>query len=202
MPQHIGTAGTKAMAWVKHIALSLSPQVKRAKELEEFTARLRSLFDLGEPLNVATRGRMEAFLGYDLEAVRLHRGHQAEEASRRLGARAFTFRGHIFAPQRNLDASTTEGLGLLAHELTHVIQQTQPHQLPQGQMADRDTGSVPAAPPRSHSDVEMVLLAPAQSSPLTTNPQQREAQAQDSEQLVAEGLGNKVESLPQINEEE
>lgn len=202
VPQHIGNAGTKATAWVERITLSLSPQVKRAKELEEFTERFGSLFDLGEPLDVTTRTQMEAFFGYSLERVFVHRGHLAEEASRRLGARAFTFRGHIFAPQQNLDASTTEGLGLLAHELTHAIQQTQPHRLPQGQMADQGTRSVPAAPTtRSRSDAEMVLLAPAKSASLTASPQLREAQAQASEQLAVEGSSSKVESPPQINPE-
>jgi hypothetical protein len=124
VPQHIGNAGAKAVAWVEHIVLSA--QAKRTKELKEFAERLRSLFDPGEPLDVTSRRLMEPFLGYDLQEVRIHHGQKAEEASRRLGARAFTFRGHVFAPRQNLDGSTTEGLGLLAHELTHVIQQTQP----------------------------------------------------------------------------
>jgi len=145
---------------------------------------------------------MEAFFGYDLGEVRIHHGHRAEEASRRLGARAFTFRGQVFGSKQNLDTSDTEGLGLLAHELIHVIQQTQPHQLPRGQMTDRNTSSAPAALPRSHSNTEMVLLAPARSTPVTTNLQLREAQAQASEQLMAKGLGSKTKSPPQINHEE
>ena len=201
MQQHIGD--TKATAWVEHIMLSFSLQVKRAKELEEFTERLRSLFDQGEPLDVTTRRRMEAFFGYGLEDVRIHRGQEAEEASRQLGARAFTFSGHIFGPRQNLDSSTTEGLGLLAHELTHVIQQTQPHRLPQAQAANQESASVPAAPSGGHSDVEMVLLAPQQNSPLTANSPQREVQAQANEQLVAEGFADNQEKLPpQINPEE
>ncbi len=203
MPQHIGNAGTKATAWVEHIILSPSPQIKKAKELEEFTEGLRSLIDPGESLDGSTRRLMEPFFGYDLERVRIHRGHRAEEASHRLGARAFTFRGHIFAPHQNLDASTSEGLGLLAHELTHAVQQTQPHRLPQGQWANQDTRSAPAARPGSHPGTEMVLLAPAKGAPLTANVQLREAQAQANEQLVAEGLADrKAKAPPQINPEE
>ncbi len=202
MQQPIGNGSTKAMAWVEHIILPLNPQAKRAKKLEEFTKRPLSLFDRGEPLDVTTQRLMEAFFGYSLGEVRIHRGQKAEEASRRLSARAFTLRGHVFAPHQNVDSSTTEGLGLLAHELTHAIQQTQPHQLPQGETASQDAGQMPIAPSRSHSDIGMVLLAPAKSSPLTVNPQQREAQAQANEQLVAEGLGNKTESTPQINHKE
>jgi len=208
--QHIG--GAKVMAWVEHITLSLSPQVKRAKELEDFTKRPRSLSDVGEPLDATTRRLMETFFGYNLEDVLVHHGHQAEEASRQLGARAFTFGSHVFGPHQALDTSTKEGQGLLAHELTHVIQQTQPHHLPQGKLeaeggftpltASQEASSVKAAPPENHSDTEMVLLAPLKSSPSTTNSQQREAQARTSEQLVAEGLANKTESPSQINLEE
>ena len=203
MPQHIGNAGTKATAWAEYVISSPSPQVKRAKELGEFTERLRSLFEPGEPLDVNTRGLMETFFGYDLGEMRIQHGQRAEEASRRLDARAFTFGGQIFGPRQSLDTSTTEGLGLLAHELTHTIQQTRLHQLPQGQLANPVASSVPAALPKSHSGTEMVLLAPARSVPLTTNPRQREAQAQVSEQLVARALAeNEDESLSEINPEE
>ena len=193
MQQHIG--GTKIMAWVEHIMLSFSFQVKRAKELEKFTERFRSLFDLGEPLDVNTQRLMETFFGYDLEKVRLHRGQEADEASRQLGARAFTFRGHVFGPRQNLLTSSVEGLGLLAHELTHVIQQTKPRRLhPAAEI------SLVSAAPGGHSDVEMVLLAPSQGLPLTTDPQFREAQARASEQLVTEGLtDNQGKPPPEID---
>jgi hypothetical protein len=201
VPQHIGTAGIKATAWVEHSILSPSPQVKRTKELQRFVEGLRSLFDPGEPLDVATRRWMETFFGYSLKEVRIHRGQEAEEASRQMGARAFTFRGEVFGPHRSLDTSTKEGLGLLAHELTHAIQQTQPHQLPQGHPESSDVGLASAASLKSHSGAEMVLLAPASNSPITTNLQQREAQAQANERLVIEGLGNRTESPPQIDPE-
>jgi len=198
--QHIG--GTKASAWVERITLSLGPQLKRAKDLEDFTQRPHPLYDVGKPLDVTTRRLMETFFGYNLEDVLVHHGRQAEEASRKLDARAFTFKGHIFGPHQNLDNQTPEGLALLAHELTHVIQQTQPHQLPQGRAANREDGPL-SATLGGHSDVEMVLLAPPKSPPLTSNPQQGEAQAQASEKLMEEALtDNKTKSPPQINPEE
>ena len=199
------TGSTKATAWVEEIVslLSLSPQVERARELEGFTRKLDHLFKPGEPLDVTTKRRMETFFGYDLGEVHIHRGQEAEEASRRLGARAFTFRGHIFGTRQNLDTQTSEGRGLLAHELTHVIQQTQPRQIPQGQPVSGNTGSVPQAPSESQSSKEMVLLAPAQSPHRNSNPQQREAQARANEQLAAQELADTTASSPiQINPEE
>ncbi len=185
-------SGTKTGAWVAHI-LSLSTRVKKARGLEPFTERLHSVSKVGEPLDVATRKRAEAFFGYNLEDVRIHYGHQAEEASRRLGARAFTFKGHILGSHQNLDASTREGLGLLAHELTHAIQQTQPHRRPQRQSANREESTVSATP---------VLSASRQGPPTSASPQQEEAQAQASEQQVVEGLRNETESPPQVNPRE
>ena len=195
-----GISGTKTGDWVAHI-LSLSTRVKKARGLEPFIERLHSVSKVGEPLDVTTRKRAEAFFGYNLEDVRVHYGHQAEEASRRLGARAFTFKGHIYGPRQNLDASTREGLGLLAHELTHTIQQTQPHRRPQRQAANREEGTV-SATPEVHADVGMVLSASRQGPPTNASPQQEEAQAQASEQQVVEGLRNETESPPQVNPRE
>jgi len=186
---------------VEHV-VSLSPQVEKAKELEEFTERLRSLFNVGEPLEVNTRRLMERALGHDLEGVRVHRGYQAEETSRKLNARAFTFSGHIFGPHQNLDYSTGAGLGLLAHELTHVIQQTRPHQMPQSEVANHETGPAPIVPPGGHSNIQAALLASFPSSP-APNLQRSETQAQANEQLVAAGTaGSEARTPPEINREE
>ena len=210
MQQNIGS--TKAVAWLKPIILSPSPQVKRAKELEDFTKRFHSSFERGEPLDATNRRLMEPFFGYDLAAVRIHRGQQADEASRKLDARAFAFRGHIFGSPQALVTSTTEGKGLLAHELTHVIQQTQPHRLPQGNLetdedfissrANQATSSVKAEPSGNHTGTDMVLLAPSKNPAPTTSPQQEEAQAQANERLITDSLDNKTGTSPQINLEE
>ena len=201
MQQNIGD--TKITAWVEHITRSLTPQARKTKELDTLTGKPHSLLGPGEPLDIAARRRMEAFFGYDLGDVRIHRGYRAGEASRRLSARAFTFRGHVFGSRQNLDGSTREGLGLLAHELTHAIQQIHSYRLPQGETANQDTNLALASPPGSNYGAGMVLLAPAKGAALTTNSQQREAQAQANEQLVTEGLAdNKPKSTPQINPEE
>ena len=202
--------GTKT--WLERITLSPNPQVKRAKELEGFTKRAPLSLNNGEPLDMNTRKLMEAFFGYNLENVQFHHGHQAETTSRSLGARAFTLGSHIFGPQRGLNSSTREGRGLLVHELTHVIQQTRPNQIPQGNLAtpedltpvvgNQRTGSSRALSTRQYPDTEMTLKSPLKSSPPTTKLQLREAQAQASEQLVTGGSGQTAKSRPQINLEE
>lgn len=198
MHKRMEDSGFRTRAWANHITVT-SPQVQRAKELEHFVTRLNPLFNRGEPLDMATRGLMEPFFGHDFRNTRIHRGYQAEEASRLMHARAFTSGGHIFGPHQNLDTSTRGGLGLLAHELTHVIQQTQPPRVPQYQTVKRESGLPSMVQNKGYSDTEMVLLASSQSSSITASRQQEEASAQANEHLFAQDSGNKAKSPATIN---
>ena len=201
MPQQLGNTGARATAWAKQIVISSSPQVGRVKELKESKERLGSLFGSGEPPDDTAGGRMEASPGYDLEKVPINHSPAAEETPRQLNARAFTFRGHISALRQSLDTSTKEGLGLLTHEFTGAIQQTQSQRLTQNGLVNHEAGSALPAPPRNGSDVQMVLLAAA-NVPATASPRSREAQAQASAQLMAEDLTDKEpKSPPEISPE-
>ncbi len=77
----------------------------------------------GSPLPEQMRLGFEQHLGHDLSEVRLHTGPNAERAARLLRAQAFTIGSDIvFGPGR-YDPSSLQGQRLLAHELTHVVQQ-------------------------------------------------------------------------------
>jgi hypothetical protein len=90
--------------------------------------RLR-LTGLGKPLEPRLRARMEGLFGADFSGVRVHEGAAAQA----LGALAFTAGEKLcFAPGL-YDPTTPEGMGLLGHELAHVVQQragraTNPHE--------------------------------------------------------------------------
>ena len=75
----------------------------------------------GRPLPEALRGRMEAALGADFSAVRVHVGPQAE----RIGAIAFTLGSDIYFAPGRFQPDTAPGQQLLGHELAHVVQQRQ-----------------------------------------------------------------------------
>lgn len=78
----------------------------------------------GQPLDQATRRDMESRFSYDFSHVRLHTGVRAGESAQQLSAKAYTVGSNVvFAPGR-FEPQTTEGRHLLAHELTHVVQQT------------------------------------------------------------------------------
>jgi hypothetical protein len=73
----------------------------------------------GSALDDGTRGSMEGAFGTDFSAVRLHTDSASQQLNRSLGARAFTTGNDIFFGPGGNPADK----GLLAHELTHVVQQ-------------------------------------------------------------------------------
>jgi hypothetical protein len=77
----------------------------------------------GTPLAEPVRSRMEAAFGADLGGVRVHTGGRAAELASSLGALAFTTGRDIFFGDGRYDPGSADGRRLLAHELTHVIQQ-------------------------------------------------------------------------------
>lgn len=78
----------------------------------------------GQPLPGNVRARMEqAFGGVDLSGVRVHTGPEAQALARSIHARAFATGNDVFFNQGQFDPHSPRGLALLAHELTHVLQQ-------------------------------------------------------------------------------
>lgn len=62
-------------------------------------------------------------IGADFNGVRIHTGEEATQMNRDLGAQAFTHGNDIYFNSGKYDPSSTNGKRLLAHELTHVVQQ-------------------------------------------------------------------------------
>ncbi|WP_372411561.1 DUF4157 domain-containing protein [Streptomyces luteireticuli] len=83
----------------------------------------------GRPLAEPLRSEMEARLGADFSDVRVHTGTSAQRSAAEIGARAYTSGNHVVIGE---DADDRH---VLAHELTHVIQQRQ------GPVAGTDNGS-------------------------------------------------------------
>ena len=77
----------------------------------------------GQPLDQATRGFMEQRFGFDFSRVRVHSDAAAEQSARDVNARAYTAGDNIVFGAGGFTPSTREGRRLIAHELTHVVQQ-------------------------------------------------------------------------------
>lgn len=77
----------------------------------------------GQPLDTSTRKFMESRFGHDFSRVRVHTDARAGEAAAAVGARAFTGNRAIVFGAGEYAPRTESGRRLLAHELTHVVQQ-------------------------------------------------------------------------------
>src|SRR5215469_2968044 len=77
----------------------------------------------GQSLPGGLRSSMEQALGADFGGVRVHTDAQADHLNRALRARAFTTGQDLFFRRGEYDPSSAGGQEVLAHELTHVVQQ-------------------------------------------------------------------------------
>ncbi len=79
--------------------------------------------DGGSPLDSSTRNFMESRFGYDFSKVRVFTDTKAGESAAALNANAFTVGSDVYFGKGRYNPSAPEGKSLLAHELTHVMQQ-------------------------------------------------------------------------------
>jgi hypothetical protein len=77
----------------------------------------------GKPLDPATRDFMEPLIGHDLSQVRVHADQKAADSARELNALAYTAGRDVVFGAGQYTPGSSEGRKLLAHELTHVVQQ-------------------------------------------------------------------------------
>lgn len=84
----------------------------------------RVLAGAGRPLDAALRQDMEQRFGHDFSRVRVHSGAAAEQSARDVNANAYTVGRQIVFGAGQFAPATAGGRRLLAHELTHVIQQS------------------------------------------------------------------------------
>ena len=90
---------------------------------EHIEANLSSSKGSGSPLPGVVQANMEHALGADLSNVRIHTGSNAVQMSKELHAQAFTHGSDIYFNSGKYDTQSKGGQHLLAHELTHTIQQ-------------------------------------------------------------------------------
>lgn len=137
-------------AFVRHVAgstagASSSPVQRAATRSQgagpldsEIEADIRGAQGGGRPLDDHVRGDMESHLGTDLSAVRVHADSRGDALSRSVQADAFTTGTDVFFRSGKYSPDSGDGRKLLAHELTHVVQQA--------------SGTVPTESRISHPD--------------------------------------------------
>ena len=95
-----------------------------AREISpDIASSINSLKGGGQPLSQAERNFFEPRFGYDFSNVRVHTGSKASESARSINARAYTVGHDVVFGAGEYAPDTSPGRKLLAHELTHQIQQ-------------------------------------------------------------------------------
>ncbi|WP_209328731.1 DUF4157 domain-containing protein [Lunatimonas salinarum] len=84
---------------------------------------IRSTKGIGSPMGSSERKHMESGFGADFSGVTIHTDSHAVQLSRELGAQAFTHGNDIYFNEGKYNPGSKEGQHLLAHELTHTLQQ-------------------------------------------------------------------------------
>lgn len=89
----------------------------------DFENRLNATKGQGQSLDINTQQQMESGIGADFSNVRVHTGPEAIQMNHKLNAKAFTHGSDVYFNQGKYDTGSSGGKGLLAHELTHTVQQ-------------------------------------------------------------------------------
>ena len=94
-----------------------------ATDPDDVESRIESTRGRGAPLPHETRSLMESRLGHDFSGVRVHSDPASHGLNRDLNSLAFTTGRDIYFAPGQFQPGTDSGRHLLAHELTHVVQQ-------------------------------------------------------------------------------
>lgn len=115
----------------KSLSETISPIVQRAPDqtktsgvaTHDISSRINKSNGSGHGMDRETKGFMESRFGTDFSSVRLHTDSNAKQLSNELSAQAFTVGNDIYFNEGKYQPSSHSGKHLLAHELTHSIQQ-------------------------------------------------------------------------------
>lgn len=89
----------------------------------DHNSRTHDMIGRGQSLPFSVRNFFEPLFGYDFSHVRVHMDTRAEKSARAVNAKAYTVGKDIVFGTNQYSPSSNEGKRLLAHELTHVVQQ-------------------------------------------------------------------------------
>ena len=110
------------------VAISAAPEVQRSAASDvqmtgEIEGSIQAARGSGTQLPTELHQKMGANMGANFANVRIHANTQADTLNRSLNARAFTTGSDIFFRQGEYQPGSSVGQKLIAHELTHVVQQ-------------------------------------------------------------------------------
>jgi hypothetical protein len=146
----------------------------------------------GQPLDTETRAFMESRFGRDFSQVRVHTDGRAAESAQSVNALAYTVGENVVFGAGQYTPTTTQGKKLLAHELTHVVQQVGSNTL-QRQI---DEEEIP--PPISAEATVSPVPAPEKPILPSNEPEEEEKASSSQDEEDTELVPDPIESLPEI----
>ncbi len=133
--------------------LRMKPIVQRLSDTDtmaatpELETSIEQAKGSGQPLSDAIRQPMEQSLGADFSGVKVHTDDRSHQLNRSIQSQAFTTGKDIFFRQGEYNPGSQQGQKLLAHELTHVVQQNGKRSGDaQTKLANRSISSIQTAP--------------------------------------------------------
>jgi hypothetical protein len=130
-----------------------------AETISDLESSINAIRGGGQPLPESVRAFFEPRFGHDFSQVRMHTDAKAAESARAINAQAYTIgKDVVFGPEQYI-SGTSKGNRLLAHELTHVVQQTSENKISSGQN-DKKRGM--SFFPNRATQIFYPLVAPAQ----------------------------------------
>jgi hypothetical protein len=133
----------------KHVGSSDSGQAAAPPIVHEVLA------SPGQPLDPATRAFMEPRFGHAFSTVRVHADARASESARAVKARAYTHGQDVVFGAGQFVPETNPGKSLLAHELTHVVQQSDRSPVLQRKPDEKAQGAGDLQLPWKHGDYSL-----------------------------------------------
>lgn len=147
-----------------------------------FSGKIKSTKGSGSTLPLDIQQNMSSKIGANFSGVTIHTDTHAIQMNQELGARAFTHGNDIYFNSGEYNTFSTEGKHLLAHELTHVLQQRQGHMKPsmqtKGELINDDTRLDREANVKEGEALQLRSEA-VQTKSLKTSLVQRQAAGQD-----------------------
>ena len=163
----------------------------------DISARLSSSRGGGTKLDTQTRSQMESSFGADFSTVRVHTDSSANQLSQDLGAKAFTHGSDIYFNKGQYNPGSRDGQHLLAHELTHTVQQGATVQR-KPVSDDLEAKSAQSLSPNAHAiQAQAIATSPTAANSIRRfTPKSLQQQANQSLTSTISSTSNEVQRLP------
>jgi hypothetical protein len=163
---------------------------------DDVAARIDQARSDGHPLDSEVQDQMGAALEHDFEGVRVHTSPESDALNRQLGARAFATGQDVFFRQDAYDPHSMDGKELIAHELTHVVQQ--------GAGPSSSVGRMKVNPPGDayEQEADAVAKMAVQRQPEEEEEEELQMQAEEEEEELQMQAEEEEEELQMQEEEE